>query len=202
MRLSHKSGFLLSALFFMAAALLLGSCRKNIISYVEMIDRETGEMTDFFNKEGITTTDAFPSGLATPEGTFVKVEEGLFVRVIKAGTKAPVNGQTVVNARFNLESISPRADFNYILYGPQSGGTDVLPFVYYDTPDRLELSPKASPSEAQNQQFLCQALLKTVKLAGGDGAEVQIVSSFRYGPAMLSRDGIPSYFSIVRFWFD
>ena len=188
-------------LLLLILPLFLSGCQEKRISYVEMIDREDGEITDFFNKEGITQIDAFPSGLVTPDKTFVKVEDGLFIRVVKAGTRAPENGVTIVSTRFNFTSISPRVTFSQVLYGPQSGGTSPLPFVYYDTPERLELSPKASIDEAANQPLLSQALLRAVKIAGGDGAEVQIVSSFRYGPSMMTQEGIPVYYSTVHFTF-
>lgn len=196
-----KSKIALLSLCLSLIVLILGSCQKRRISYVEMINRENGEITDFFNKQGFSQADEFPSGLVTPEKTFVKVTDGLFVRVVKAGTKAPENGKTIVATRFNFESISPRATFSHILYGAQSGGTDPLPFVYYDTPERLELSPKASPGEVINKPLLCQALLRAVKVAGGDGAIVQIISSFRYNPSLTAQEGIPVYFSIVEFKF-
>ena len=199
--LSRTLKALLPLLLTASLLFSLTGCDKKRISYVEMIERENGEITDFFNKEGITEIAAFPSGLVTPEKTFVKVEDGLFIRVIKAGTREPENGLTFVSARFNLESISPRQAFTRTLYGPASGGSAPLPFVFYDAAERLELAPKATLDETGNQPLLCQALLKAVKLAGGDGAEVQIVTSFRYGPSMMASDGIPVYYSFVRFTF-
>lgn len=196
-----KTKITLSALCLSLLLVLMSGCQKKRISYVEMINREDGEISDFFNKQGFSQTDEFPSDLVTPEKTFVKVQDGFFVRVVKAGTKAPTNGVTIVSSRFNFESISPRAKFSQVLYGSKSGGTAPLPFVYYDMAERLELSPKASPDESVNRPLLCQALLKAVKLAGGDGAEVQIITSFRYGPSMMSQDGIPVYFSTVHFSF-
>ena len=197
----RKSQIKLPILGLSLLLLLLSGCQDKRISYVEMIQREDGEITDFFNKQGFTQTDAFPSGLVTPDKTFVKVEDGLFIRVVKAGTKAPVNGVTIVSTRFNFESISPRVSYRQVLYGPTSAGTAPLPFVYYDSAETLVISPKASVDEAANQPLLCQALLRAVKLAGGDGAEVQIISSFRYGPSMMTQEGIPVYFSTVHFTF-
>ena len=186
---------------FLLSVLSGGGCQKKLISYVEMIEREDAEIADFFNKNGLTEVADFPSGLVTPEKVFVKVDDGFYVRVVKAGTKEPVNAKTYVSARFNLESISPRVAFEQILYGPKSGGTSPLPFVYFDSSETLQLAPKASQDETLNQPLLCQALLRAVKLAGGDGAEVQIITSFRYGPSLMSQDGIPLYFSTVHFTF-
>lgn len=201
MKTITKSKITLTALCISLFVLLLSGCHKKRISYVEMIRREDAEITDFMNKNGINTTDDFPEGLVTNEKTFVKVEDGLYIRVVKAGTKEPVDGVTIVRSRFNFESISPRVKLTQTLYGPLAGGTAPLPFVYYDQSERLELSPKASSDEAANSPLLCQALLKAAKLSGGDGAEVQMICSFRFGPSMMTKEGIPLFYSTVHFTF-
>ena len=173
-------------------------CRKDRISYVEMISREKKEIAAFMDKEGIRVRKNFPAEVVTPEKEFVEVEDGLYIRVINKGVGAPKSGETVISSRFNFHSISNRSKIDLKLYGPTSAGTFPLPFVYNENNEVLVLSPKADPNERNNQSLLCIALVEAAKHVG-DGAELQIITSFRYGPAALSREGIPLFFDIVHF---
>lgn len=166
-----------------------------------MIDRENKEIKTFMDKEGIHTINEFPDQIVTPEKTFVEVKEGLYIRVVDAGEKAPsYDSKTIIFSRFNCKSISSRSDFNVVLYGPTSAGTSPLPFVFHRNSDILELAPQASVDEQNNKPLLCSALLESAKHVG-NGGSVQIISSFRYAPTFLSTEGIPVFFDKVHFTF-
>ncbi len=188
---------ILTALFA-GVMLFTTGCRKDRISYVEMISREKKEISTFMDKNGIRVIQNFPPEVETPEKVFVKINDGLYIRVIEKGKGAPKAGVTIVSSRFSFRSISPRSMASVQLYGPKSGGTFPLPFVYDPKSEVPILSPKADPNEKGNESLLCMALLEAAKHVG-DGAKLQIISSFRFGPAVLSREGIPLFFEMVHF---
>lgn len=199
-----KYSTLIAITIFTIISVGLMGCREKRISYVDMVKRETKEIQAYMDSKGITVRDDFPEGLVTPEKVFVKVPEveNLFVRVVKKGDKSRlVDGKTVVVTRFNVSSISSRKDFSWNLADANAGGTQPLPFIYVAEYNKsypnLYLDPNAV-LEAENRQFLCRALLEAVNIGGMD-SEMEIITSFRYGPSFTSEDGIPMSFTHVTF---
>lgn len=197
-----KRNLLATVAFLIAFSFVAVSCKKSRISYTDMIKRENTEINDFFNQEGILVQNSFPEGLVTPEKHFVKVEEGVFVRVLDAGsTPLAVSGETKISARFKLRSLAPsRYKMEYDNVSPLSGGTDPLRFIYNSKREVLTPDPQASENEVLNNRFLCAAfniLLKHV----GDGAVVEMVTSFREGPSFTAEEGIALYFERIELRF-
>lgn len=187
-----------------AMALGLAGCSKKRISYVDMVKREKKEINAYMDKTGITVVNEFPAVLVTPEHVYVRVPdiEDLYIRVVKKGDKSLLeDGKTIVVSRFNVESISPRVKGTWKLASPDSGGSQPLPFIYvkeYNSQyPNLHMDPSAG-LEIENKRFLCRALLEAVNIAGMN-SEVEIITSFRYGPSFTTKEGIPVVFSNVTF---
>lgn len=190
----------------LSAALLFGillpSCDKKRISYTDMIKRENKEVSAFFSEKGITTINDFPQGYTTPENVFVKTLEGVYIRVIDPGNlnAKPISGKTRVSVRFMVKSISPRRAFEVDIVSPQSGGTHPMKFIYQDNRELLIADPQASENEAINNSFLCGALVYGLSFLG-DGAIIQMVTTFREGPSFTTEEGIPLYFERIEYKF-
>ncbi len=196
MNLKRLYIFVLTAI---CVGLLVSSCEKKRISYTEMIKRENREITAFFNTREIRTQSSFPTGLVTDENVFVKILEGVYVRVIEAGsTPAAEAGKTKISARFKVKSLSTRLTLDYDIYSEVSGGTDPLRFIFQTNRDLLTTDPQASEGEQQNNKFLCAAIQETLKYVG-DGAVIEMVTSFREGPSLTAEQGVPLYFERIQY---
>ncbi|WP_081963771.1 DUF4827 family protein [Porphyromonas cangingivalis] len=193
--------YILTSLVTLAVALLFTSCEKKRISYTDMIKRENKEVSEFMSKNSMRVVEDFPEGLVTPENVFVKVLEGVYIRVINPGNNTkPISGKTRVSARFLVKSISDRRKFEADIISPQSGGTHPLRFIYRENREHLTPDPQASENEATNNRFLCGAMLQSLKYLG-DGAVIQMITTFREGPSFAAEEGIPMYFERLQYQF-
>lgn len=192
---------ILSLFVSLAFGLLFTSCEKKRISYTDMIKRENKEVSEFMSKNNMRVVEEFPDGLATPENVFVKVLEGVYIRVINAGgSLKPTSGKTRISARFLVKSISDRRKFEVDIISPQSGGTHPLRFIYQENRELLTPDPQASENEATNNRFLCGAMLQSLKYVG-DGAIIQMITTFREGPSFTAEEGFPLYFERLEYHF-
>lgn len=197
----HHSRLISLTLIVLAGLILLTGCDKKSISYVDMIKREDKEIKHFADSLGIDFIKDMPSGLITPERTFVKIDEGLYIRVIEKGAEV-VGDHRVISARMQLEGIGPRSGGNALELmsngGPYSGGTGALTFVYTPAGETVVPDPNQDAQEAANNTLQCEALLEGVRTAGVP-SRVQIISSFRHGPIDFSKDGFAIYFKEVTY---
>lgn len=199
--MSKKRLYILTLLFVSAYSVLFTSCEKKRISYTDMIKRENKEVSEFMSKNGIRTINEFPAGMITPEKVFVKVLEGVYMRVINVGENMkPISGKTRVSARFMVKSISNRQKFEVDIISPQSGGTHPMRFIYQENRELLTPDPQASENESMNNKFLCAAILHSLKDLG-NGAEIQMITTFREGPSFTTEEGIPLYFERIKYQF-
>lgn len=187
-----------------AMAVGLVGCRQKRISYVDMVKREKTEMQAYMDSARLTVAKEFPADLVTPENVYVQVPdlENLYIRVVKKGDKSLLeDGKTIVVTRFNMESMSPRQKMTWNIADGASGGSQPLPFIYVAEYNKnypnLHMDPNAT-IEAENKPFLCRALLEAVNIAGMN-SEVEIITSFRYGPSFASEAGLPVRFTKVTF---
>lgn len=199
-----KYSRIIAIVSIVAMATGLVGCRGKRISYVDMVKREKKEMQAYMDSAGITVRSEFPADLVTPEKLFVQVPEleNLYVRVVKKGDKSLLeDGKTIVVTRFNMSSMSPRQKMTWNIADGAAGGSQPLPFVYVakynKTYPNLHMDPNAI-LETENKPFLCRALLEAVNI-GGMNSEVEIITSFRYGPSFASDAGLPTIFTKVTF---
>ena len=196
-----KRLYIFSLFVSLAFVLLFTSCEKKRISYTDMIKRENKEVSEFMSKNSMRVVEEFPEGLVTPENVFVKVLEGVYIRVINPGSSVrPTSGKTRISARFLVKSISNRRNFEADIISPQSGGTHPLRFIYQENRELLTPDPQASENEATNNRFLCGAMLQCLKYLG-DGASIQMITTFREGPSFTAEEGIPLYFERLEYRF-
>lgn len=180
---------------------LFTSCEKKRISYTDMIKRENKEISEFMSKNNMRIVEEFPDGMITPENIFVKILEGVYVRVINAGSSVkPVSGKTRISSRFLVKSISDRRKFEVDIISSQSGGTHPLRFIYQENRELLTPDPQASENEVTNNRFLCGAMLQSLKYLG-DGAVIQMITTFREGPSFTAEGGFPLYFERLEYRF-
>lgn len=193
----------LTALLLLAGLTLFTGCDKKRLSYVDMIKQEQKEVKHYTDSLGIQTIQDFPSGLVTPEGTLVKVKEGLLIRVIEKGAEV-TGSQRVISARMELEGIGPRIPKETIRRmsngGPYSGGTGALTFVYTAKGEDVILDPNQDVQERAMNDLQCTALLEAVRIAGVP-SRVEVITSFRHGPVAFSKDGFALHFKEVHFQY-
>lgn len=191
----------LTVLLLLTSLLLVSGCDKKRMSYVDMIKQEEKEVKYFTDSLGIRIIKELPADLITPEGTFVEIKEGLFIRVVEKGT-AVTGSQRIISARMEIEGIGPRISKESIKRmsngGPYSGGTGALTFVYTAKGEDVVIDPNQDAQESANNNLQCEALLEAVRLAGVP-SRVQVITSFRHGPIAFSKDGYALYFKDVRF---
>lgn len=86
----------LTVLLLLTSLLLVSGCDKKRMSYVDMIKQEEKEVKHFTDSLGIRIIKELPADLITPEGTFVEINEGLFIRVVEKGT-AVTGSQRIIS---------------------------------------------------------------------------------------------------------
>lgn len=188
-------------LLLLAGSLLVTGCDEERLSYVDMIEREDKEVKHFCDSLGIQLIDNIPERLVTPEGTFFKADDGLYIRVVERG-EAVTGSRRVISTRMQLEGIGSRgggdALRNMSNGGPYSGGTGALTFVYTAEGEEAVLDPNQDVQEQSNNTLQCEALLEGVRIAGVP-SRVQIITSFRHGPTAFASEGFAIYFSDVTY---
>ncbi|MDO5035361.1 MAG: DUF4827 family protein [Porphyromonas sp.] len=183
-------------------------CRKNTrLSYVEMLKREESEIRTFMDKEGIVILPEVPEGKVMEPNQFAKIKEGLYINIKDLGNgNKPTSGKTVIQARFTVESLADQSRFEvenplFTNYEGAVGGTRPLNFIYHKDGIAMHIDPTTPSDNNQIQvQFGCEALLRALEYVS-EGGEVRIITSFRTGPSMMTKEGIPLYYSVVRYEF-
>jgi hypothetical protein len=181
-----------------ACAGLALSC-SGTATYADMLENEQKAINALFARRGFELIKNYPADGHFDEGSFFKMENGVYIHVIDTGGERAVTGE-IISARYtvNYFSLDSTLYLPFSNYGPHSNGT--MPVVFYYGNYSITIPNEGGTNDLQTA---LEAVMSEGLQAGlqyvGHGGKVKLIVPFKVGCSSDMSSGTPVFFETVEY---